>query len=379
MGFLQPSCTDCPATALDRTAQRGTAVPPARLAGPIQGARRQRDHLSGRDGQRRGGFGAVGWRTGRRYSTTIEIVLAGKRYAIVQGIYHSSATLPRSFDTSISDRIDHVVTHSGLGFVVLGIVLIVAYKLVFALGELPTIWLQSLFSLLSAQASVWVSNQALQSLIKDGIISGVGGVLSFIPIIFFMFVFIGLLEDSGYMARMAFLLDRYLRKFGLHGSSMIAMIVAGGISGGCAVPAVLSTRTIRNRAERLATIAILPFFNCGAKLPVYGLFISAFFSNYKAMILFLLTIISWFVALLSAFLIRKTILKGESEAFIMELPPYRIPTVKNILLQIMDKGKGVYKKGSDSYIIDECFILGLDALSLCTSTGYINNKGQWHK
>ncbi len=272
-------------------------------------------------------------RISNRFGSTIEVILAGKRYAVIQGIYHSAARLPRSFDTSISDKIDHVVTHSGFGFIVLGLVLFITYKVVFALGELPSELLQSLFSLLSTKVGESVSNETLQSLIRDGIISGVGGVLSFIPIIFLMFVFIGLLEDSGYMARMAFLLDRYLRKFGLHGSSMIAMIVAGGISGGCAVPAVLSARTIRNRAERLATISILPFFSCGAKLPVYGLLIAAFFTDYKALILLILTAISWIVALLSAILIRKTILKGESEAFIMELPPYRIPTAMNILIR----------------------------------------------
>jgi ferrous iron transport protein B len=153
----------------------------------------------------------------------------------------------------------------------------------------------------------------------------------------FMFFAIAILEDTGYLARVAYMLDRVFRTFGLHGSSVMAFIISGGIAGGCAVPGVLATRTLRSPRERLATLLTAPFMNCGAKLPVFAMLIAAFFPAGQAQVMFLLTLFSWVAALLLAKLIRSTILRGPSTPFLLELPPYRLPTLKGLLIHTWER------------------------------------------
>ena len=162
----------------------------------------------------------------------------------------------------------------------------------------------------------------IKSLVISGIIDGVGGVIGFVPLIMFMFFGISLLEDTGYLARIAFMLDRIFQIFGLHGSSVMAFIVSGGIAGGCAVPGVMATRTLKSPRERLATLLTVPFMNCGAKLPVFALLVAAFFTRNKAEIMLIITLISWSGALLIAKFLRITVIRGPSTPFVMELPPY---------------------------------------------------------
>jgi ferrous iron transport protein B len=156
--------------------------------------------------------------------------------------------------------------------------------------------------------------------------------MGFVPLIMVMFMAITILEDLGYMARMAYMMDRVLRMFGLHGASLMPFIISGGIPGGCAVPGVMAARTLRSPKEKLATILTAPFMNCGAKVPVFLLLSAAFFPDNAARVMFGITIISWVVALLVAKLLRSTIIRGESTPFVMELPPYRIPTMKGVLI-----------------------------------------------
>ncbi|MFW6335334.1 MAG: ferrous iron transporter B, partial [Desulfosalsimonas sp.] len=177
----------------------------------------------------------------------------------------------------------------------------------------------------------------LKSLVISGIIDGVGGVLGFVPIILFMFVGITVLEDSGYLARAAFMLDRVFKVFGLHGSSVMPFIVSGGIAGGCAVPGVMAARTLKSPKERLATLLTVPFMNCGAKLPVFALLIGAFFSSHKAWIMFAVTVISWTGALLVAKFLRMTVIRGQAAPFIMELPPYRLPTLRGVAIHAWER------------------------------------------
>jgi ferrous iron transport protein B len=160
----------------------------------------------------------------------------------------------------------------------------------------------------------------------------------------FMFFGIAFLEDSGYLARVAFMLDRVFRIFGLHGSSVMAFIVSGGIAGGCAVPGVMATRTLKSPRERLATLLTVPFMNCGAKLPLFALLIAAFFSKYEAAIMFGITLGSWTGALLVAKLLRVTLIKGASTPFIMELPPYRMPTFKGLAIHTWERTWQYIKK-----------------------------------
>ncbi len=170
----------------------------------------------------------------------------------------------------------------------------------------------------------------LKSLIYNGIVAGVGGVLGFVPVIFFIFLFVSALNQSGYMARVIVVMDRIMRVFGLHGQSVLPMILAGGISGGCAVPAVMATRTMREPKERLLTILVIPIMNCGAKLPVYGLIIAAFFARYQALLLTGVVVVSWTIALLAALVLSKTMVKGESTPLVIELPTYQVPSIFEI-------------------------------------------------
>ena len=178
----------------------------------------------------------------------------------------------------------------------------------------------------------------LQSLVVDGIIGGVGGVLSFVPLILIMFLIVSFLEDSGYMARMAYMLDRVMRAFGLHGSSVMPFIIAGGIAGGCAIPGVMATRTMRSEKERMATMMTLPLMTCGAKIPVFLMLTAAFFADNQAGIMFAVTLCGWIIALLVSLLLRKTVFRGESTPFVMELPPYRMPTLRSILTHTWERG-----------------------------------------
>ncbi|WP_373501816.1 nucleoside recognition domain-containing protein, partial [Desulfococcus sp.] len=161
--------------------------------------------------------------------------------------------------------------------------------------------------------------------------------LGFVPMIAFMFLGIAFLEDSGYLARMSFMLDRVFRIFGLHGSSVMAFILSGGIAGGCAVPGVMATRTLRSPRERLATLLTVPFMNCGAKMPVFLLLVGAFFTTDKALAMFLITIGAWLGALLVARLLRSTVIRGETTPFVMELPPYRLPTARGLLIHTVER------------------------------------------
>ena len=190
-----------------------------------------------------------------------------------------------------------------------------------------------------------------------------GGVLGFVPLIMFMFFGISLLEDSGYLARVAFMLDRLFRIFGLHGSSVMAFIVSGGIAGGCAVPGVMASRTLKSPKERLATLLTVPFMNCGAKLPVFALLIAAFFAENEARIMLIITLISWAGALLVAKLLRVTVVKGESTPFVMELPPYRLPTFKGLAIHTWERTWQYIKKAGTAILGIFRYSVGVDDLS----------------
>ncbi len=266
-----------------------------------------------------------------------EILLADARYGFVSGAIKQSVTVPEADRIYLSEVIDRVLTNRMMGPVILLAVLYFVYKFTFQTSE-PLVGLfESFFGWLGQVAAGAIPEGLLQSLVVSGMIGGVGGVLGFTPLIAFMFLAIAILEDTGYMARIAFMLDRVLRGFGLHGASMLALMVSGGMAGGCAVPGIMATRTMREPKERLATILVAPLMNCGAKLPVYALLIAAFFPGNKAGMMFLLTLISWTMALTAGKLIRSTVLSGPSAPFVLELPPYRVPTLKGLLIHTWER------------------------------------------
>jgi ferrous iron transport protein B len=275
-----------------------------------------------------------------------EAMIADHRYGFIssmlkQGVVKERHDKNRLF---LSDRIDKVLVNRFAGPIIMLLVLMGLYQFVFTYSEVPVGWCEGIFGWLSDLVSAILPDGLLKSLIVSGIIDGVGGVLGFVPLILFMFFGIAVLEDSGYLARVAFMLDRVFQMFGLHGSSVMAYIVSGGIAGGCAVPGVMATRTLRSPKERIATLLTAPFMNCGAKLPVFALLIAAFFPQSRAQMMFILTLISWCGALLAAKFLRITVVRGASTPFVMELPPYRLPTFRGLLIHTWERTWQYVKK-----------------------------------
>ncbi len=273
-----------------------------------------------------------------------EGIIADHRYGYITGITKKVVKRRIESRLNLSDQIDRVLTNRALGPLLMVLILYGIYSFTFWASEVPLAWVERFFELLKETMETTIPQGPLQSLLVSGVIDGVGGVLGFVPLIMFMFFAIAILEDSGYMARVAYMMDRVLRWFGLHGSSVIALIVSGGISGGCAVPGVLATRTLRDPKERIATLLVVPFMNCGAKLPVYAMLIAAFFAREQAKMLFVLTILSWAFALLGAKLLRSTVLKGPKTPFVMELPPYRLPTLRGLAIHTWERTWQYIKK-----------------------------------
>lgn len=268
-----------------------------------------------------------------------EGLIADHRYGYVNSVLKQGVIRFHQDENRLqmSDRIDRITTHRFLGPVIMAVMLLLLYQFTFSFSAWPVNLLEQFFGWVSASADSLLPDGMLKSLLISGILDGVGGVLGFVPLIVFMFFGIAFLEDSGYLARMSFMLDRVFRTFGLHGSSVMAFIVSGGIAGGCAVPGVMATRTLKSPKERLATLLTVPFMNCGAKLPVFALLTAAFFKESRAEVMLLITLISWVGALLVARLLRSTLIRGESTPFVMELPPYRLPTLKGLLIHTYER------------------------------------------
>jgi len=275
-----------------------------------------------------------------------EAIIADHRYGYIKSIVRQGVE-KRTFDADrlyTSDKIDKVLTNRLMGPAIMFLVLFSLYQFTFSLSEMPVAWLESFFGWLGGVIENSLPDGLIKSMIISGIIGGVGGILGFVPLIMFMFFGIAILEDSGYLARVAFMMDRVFRIFGLHGSSVMPFIVSGGIAGGCAVPGVMATRTLRSPKERMATMLTVPFMNCGAKIPVLALLIGAFFAENKALYMFLFTLLAWLVALLAAKFLRVTILRGSPTPFVMELPPYRFPTLRGLIIHTWERTYQYIKK-----------------------------------
>ncbi len=278
-------------------------------------------------------------------NTNPEAIIADYRYGFISSLLKGIIKRKRLEDRiDISDKIDKVLTHRLVGPLIMIFVLYFMFKLTFVFGDYPLRIIETFFSWLAALGNRYLPPGIIRSLVVSGIIDGVGGVLSFVPLIMIMFFILAFLEDSGYMARMAYMLDRVLRIFGLHGYSVMPFILSGGIPGGCAVPGIMATRTLRSPKEKLATLLTAPFFSCGAKVPVFLLLAAAFFPKHGDRVLFGLTIFSWICALLVAKLLRSTLIKGPSTPFVMELPPYRLPTLKGLFIHTWERVYQYIKK-----------------------------------
>ena len=266
-----------------------------------------------------------------------ELVIAGRRYAFISGACQETVRSTVEARHTVSDRIDTVLTHSLAGVpIFLGMMYLVFY-VTFTLGDYPTGWLEQLFAWAGGAISgLWPAgtDSILRSLLVDGIIGGVGGVVSFLPNIMLLFLGIALLEDSGYMARAAFLMDRLMHRIGLHGKSFVPMLIGFG----CSIPAILATRTLESRRERLTTMLVVPLMSCGARLTIYALIIPAFFpKQWQAPMLWMIYLIGIVLAVAMAKLLRATVLRGEAPPFVIELPLYRLPTMRSLGVHMWDR------------------------------------------
>ena len=271
--------------------------------------------------------------------TSPEAIIADYRYGFIRGVLRSGAVRRESAKDrlELSDKLDKVLTNTLFGPLIMLGVLYAMFQLTFVIGAYPQGWVEDGFGWLGETVSALMPDGFLKSLIVSGVIDGLGGVMSFVPLIIIMFTLVAILEDFGYMARMAYMLDRVFRAFGLHGASVMPFIIAGGIAGGCAIPGVMATRTLRSPKEKLATLLTLPYMACGAKLPVFLLLVGVFFPENPARTMFLLTLAGWAAALLMARLMRSTIIRGESTPFVMELPPYRVPTLRSVVTHCWER------------------------------------------
>ncbi len=267
--------------------------------------------------------------------------LADMRYAFIEKVCSKTVTHCQESKEHIrSVKIDNVLTNKYLAIpVFLGIMFLIFYLTFNVIGQglsdLLAAGIDALASLVDIALTRYQINPVVHSLVIDGIFAGVGSVLSFLPIIVVLFFFLSILEDSGYMARIAFVMDKLLRKIGLSGKSFVPMLIGFG----CTVPAVMSCRTLSSERDRKMTILLTPFISCSAKIPIYAVFTAAFFPNYAALAMILLYVTGICTGILVSLVLNRTAFKGHSIPFVMELPNYRLPSPKSVLLLMWDKAK----------------------------------------
>ncbi|OIO34624.1 MAG: ferrous iron transport protein B [Candidatus Omnitrophica bacterium CG1_02_40_15] len=278
-----------------------------------------------------------------------ETIIADRRYGFISGACTEALKPSIEQRHDLSDKIDKVILNRILGIPIFALVMYAIFKVTFIFSEPMVGWFEKFFEGLSGIATTYIPEGLFQSFVVDGLIGGVGGVLGFFPLVLFMFFAIAFFEDTGYMARAAFVMDKLMSKFGLHGKSFLPMMIS---TNGCAVPGIMATRTLESKKDRLITMMVTPFMICGAKLPIFALFIGAFFpTKYGANIMFSMYVLSVIIAFGSAWALKKLVFKGETAYFVMELPPYRIPTIKGLLLKMWERGWMYIRKAGTIVIL----------------------------
>ncbi|MDO5553743.1 MAG: ferrous iron transport protein B [Planctomycetia bacterium] len=297
--------------------------------------------------------------------TPRKLIVAGRR-ALVEKIASESFRQDRPNRSLRSDLIDRYVCHPIFGPAILLCLMVLVFEITFQVADqlawLPVWGGQGLswmtpVELLDTFFHLWLpdwleshlhlTSPVLSSFLRHGVLAGMGGVIQFVPVIFVMFTMLALLEQSGYVARVAMIMDRFMRRFGLAGRSILPIVLGGGIAGGCAVPAIMAARSIGNRRSRLLTVLIIPMLNCGGKLPIYGMLVAAFFSAYQGLVMTAVLFFSWACALATAWLLARTILKGPELPLLLELPTYQLPPVKEVLgSSLRQSGEFLKKAGT---------------------------------
>ena len=285
-----------------------------------------------------------------------EILIAEARYGFISGVAQETVRAGVEVRHDLSDKMDSVLLNRVLALPIFLILMYLVFNLTFTLGEPVMGWIEALFGWLGATISGWWrpgSESALRSLLVDGVIRGVGGVVVFLPNILLLFLAIAILEDSGYMARAAFIMDRLMHKIGLHGKSFIPMVIGFG----CTVPAIMATRTLDSRRDRLVTMMITPLMSCAARLPIYALIIPAFFPTpARGPMLWTMYVIGIVLAIICAKVLRATIFPGPTAPLVMELPPYHVPMVSGVLLHMWERG-WLYLKKAGTVILAVSIVL----------------------
>ena len=272
-----------------------------------------------------------------------ETAIMDAKYGFIHGALQEAAySEGKKEDTyHVTHAIDYIITHKYFGFPVFILILYLMFQTTFSLGQYPMDWIDAVFGALGDFLGSALPEGPLRDMLVDGVVAGVGAVIVFLPQILILYAFISFMEDSGYMARAAFIMDKLMHKMGLHGKSFIPLIMGFG----CNVPAVMASRTIESRKSRFITILILPFMSCSARLPIYIMIVGTFFAmKYQSAIMILLYVIGILMAVVMSRLFSRFLFKGEDTPFVMELPPYRFPTAKAMLRHTWEKGKQYLKK-----------------------------------
>ena len=276
------------------------------------------------------------------YNESSEEVIANARYAYIEGLLKEVLTKPATEKKTLTDKIDSIVTNRILGFPIFLIIMYLMFQITFTVAAPFQDMIDEGFGILGEMVATSLGDGMLTSFIVDGIIGGVGGVLVFLPQIILLFLIISFLEDSGYLARAAFVMDKVMHSLvGLHGKAFIPMILGFG----CGIPGIMATRTMENEKDRLITMLIVPFMSCTARMPVYLLLVGAFFAAAdQTNVIFSLYVLGIVVAIIVAFILRKTLFDDMDAPFVMELPDYKLPTLRGILMHTAEKSWGFVRK-----------------------------------
>ncbi|MBP1912622.1 ferrous iron transport protein B [Thermococcus stetteri] len=287
-----------------------------------------------------------------RYGRAMDLIIASQKYEFIDRLTHEFMSYAGKEEESLTDQLDRILVHPVYGFIALAIVFYGVFKFVFALGLPLQEWLGDLFDSFGQWLAPHIANETLRGLLVDGIIGGVGAVLSFFPLVFLLFFALSILEDVGYMARVAVLMEGIMRKFGLPGKAVIPLILGLG----CNVPAVMATRTLEEERDRLVAMFVNPFIPCSARLSVISFLAGAFFSSNHALVALSVYMIAIVVALLSAWLVSHFVVKGEESPFVIELPEYLIPSWKTVILHSGERSKEFVKKAGTVILLGAIII-----------------------
>ncbi|ADQ79611.1 ferrous iron transport protein B [Paludibacter propionicigenes WB4] len=291
----------------------------------------------------------------KEYGERSETIITDAKYGFIDGALKETYKEVKKDKRESKRELDDLLTHRFLGFPIFLFFMWLMFQATFTLGSYPMDWINTGVESLSDWLQTTMSPGALRDLLVDGIIGGVGGVIVFLPNILILFFFISLMEDTGYMARASFIMDKLMHKIGLHGKSFIPLVMGFG----CNVPAIMATRTLDNKKDRILTMIITPFMSCSARLPVYVLLISAIFPANQGLVLFTIYLVGIVLAILTALVMKRIAFAKKEVPFVMELPPYRIPTLKNTSLHMWHKGQQYLKKMGNVILLASILIWAL--------------------